>query len=166
MVKLKDQGSGLSPGKFLSIKIKYRSSPGQNSKRPGAIINMGPVPIILGHPLEDELDWTQHISLPQFNCYFSFQFHPTKWVSEWFLRYECMAAMTGCVCQAMVEFQDTNLAADCVKKQYVLICLAASGRAGGDHVISRSVSHLPILGRGLTCNYKHDQIFIVGFIIC
>ena len=56
MVKLKDQGSGLSPGKFLSIKIKYRSSPGQNSKRPGAIVKMGPVPIILGHPLEDELD--------------------------------------------------------------------------------------------------------------
>ena len=77
-----------------------------------------------------------------------------------------MAAMTGCVCQVMVEFQDTNLAADCVKKQYVLICLAASGRVGGDHVISRSVSHLPILGRGLTCNEKYDQIFIVGFIIC
>ena len=43
------------------------------------------------------------------------------------LCYECQDAVTGGVCRVMAEFQDRNLAADSVKKHYVLICLPGQG---------------------------------------
>ena len=41
--------------------------------------------------------------------------------------FSVMNAVTGCVCQAMAESRDRNLAADSVKKHYVLICLPGQG---------------------------------------
>ena len=71
----------------------------------------------------------------------------------------------GCVCQAMAEFQDRNLAADSVKKHYVLICLAGQGVIRLSPDLSRVSTTYQYRGEGGTCNYNHDQIFIVGFII-